>query len=119
MCSRSRSYSPRTENQKSTGTISTLPLVPLKQNLPTKIHEEPIAKDNVDAASRYLEMLYSRFELLCHQPGIGRKRDEVVARYRSITEGDYVIFYQSMADDTLEIKRVIRGKRDLGKALKD
>ena len=78
-----------------------------------------IADDNVDAASRYIETLYSRFDLLCHQPGIGRKRDEVVPGYRSIVEGEYVIFYQPMPDDTLEIKRIIHSKRDLGKALKE
>jgi plasmid stabilization system protein ParE len=65
-----------------------------------------IAADNVDAASRFIETLYSRFDLLCHQPGIGRKRDEVIAGYRSIAEGEYVIFYQPMpSNNTLEIKR--------------
>lgn len=78
-----------------------------------------IADGNVDAARRYIETLYDRFDLLCHQPGIGRKRDEVVRGYRSIVEGEYVIFYQPMPDDTLEIKRVIHSKRDLGKALSD
>lgn len=50
---------------------------------------------------------------------MGRKRDEVVLGHRSVVEGVYVIFYQPMADDTLEIKRVIHSKRDLGKALSE
>jgi toxin ParE1/3/4 len=83
-----------------------------------EIHDY-IAKDNVDAASRCIDTFYSRFDLLCHQAGIGRKRDEVIAGYRSLAEGDYVIFYQPMPDETLEIKRIIHAKRDLGKALKD
>ena len=78
-----------------------------------------IARDNVDAAGRYIERLYCRFELLCHQPGTGRKRNEVESGYRSVVEGEQVIFYQPMADDTLEIKRVIHSKRDLRKALRE
>ena len=83
-----------------------------------EIHDY-IANDNVDAASRWIDMLYGRFDLLCHQPGMGRKRDEVIAGFRSVTEGDYVIFYQPMPDDALEIKRIMHAKRDLGKALTD
>jgi plasmid stabilization system protein ParE len=57
--------------------------------------------------------------MLCHQPGIGRKRDEVIPGYRSLVEGEHVIFNQPMPDDTLEIKRVIHSKQDLRKALSD
>jgi toxin ParE1/3/4 len=78
-----------------------------------------IARDNVEAAGRYIERLYCRFELLCHQPGIGRNREEVEAGYRSVVEGEHVIFYQPMPDETLEIKRVIHSKRDLSKAMKE
>jgi toxin ParE1/3/4 len=83
-----------------------------------EIHDY-IANDNVDAASRWIDTLYLRFDLLCHQPGVGRGRDEVIPGYRSVAEGDYVIFYQSTRDNTLEIKRIVHGKRDLGNALTD
>ncbi len=81
-----------------------------------EIHDY-IANDNTDAASRWIDRLVSRFEDLSALPGIGRKRTKLDPRYRSITEGDYVIFYQTTADDAVEVVRVIHGKRDLGQAL--
>jgi toxin ParE1/3/4 len=76
-----------------------------------------IAGDNVDAASSCIEKFFITFELLCHQPGMGRKRDEVIPGCQSFIEGEYVILCQPMSDDALEIKRVIHSKRDLRKAL--
>lgn len=83
-----------------------------------QIHDY-IAKDNADAADRWIDRLVNRFDVLSAQPGIGRKRDEVKPGYRSVAEGDYVIFYLLPAADAVEIVRVVHGKRDLGKALKD
>ena len=76
-----------------------------------------IAQDNPEAADRWIDKLVSRFDNLSHQPGIGRKRDDLKSGYRSISEGQYVIFYRIATDDALEIVRVLHGKRDLRKAL--
>ena len=52
-------------------------------------------------------------------PGVGRKWDEIKPGYRSISEGEYVIFYRLKTDDAVEVMRIVHGKRDLGKALSD
>ncbi len=74
-----------------------------------------IAKDNPVAAERHREKLKQLCEGLLNQPRMGQKRDEIRPKYRSVTEGDYVIFYRIVDDATLVIMRVAHGKRDLAK----
>jgi toxin ParE1/3/4 len=81
--------------------------------------EEYIGADNPAAAANFVAGLTERCKELIRFPGLGRKREEVEPGYRSVTEGDYVIFYLVPAADRIEIVRVIHGKRDLGGALKD
>jgi toxin ParE1/3/4 len=83
-----------------------------------QIHDY-IAKDSADAASQWIDRLVSQFDILSAQPGVGRKRNEIRSGYRSIAEGDYVIFYRLAAGDAVEIVRIIHGKRNLNEALKD
>jgi toxin ParE1/3/4 len=77
-----------------------------------------IAEDNLDAAISFVRRLKQRCLDLAPMPNVGRKRDEIRQGYRSVTEGDYVIFYQAMPDGTLEIIGIIHSKRHLAKALK-
>lgn len=77
-----------------------------------------IAKDNLDAAIAFSRRLKQRCTDLAGMPNIGRKRNEMRKGYRSITEGDYVIFYR-VKRETIEILRIVHGKRDLHKALND
>lgn len=81
--------------------------------------EEYIGKDNPQAAVDFVRRLIERCNDLSQFPGSGRRQDHVRSGYRSITEGDYVIFYLLPTVDVVEIVRVIHGKRDLGKAFKD
>lgn len=76
-----------------------------------------IADDNLDAAIGFVRRLKQRCIDLAPMPNVGRQRQEIAEGYRSVTEGDYVIFYV-VGDDSVEIVRVIHSKRDLGKALK-
>ncbi len=55
-----------------------------------EIHDY-IAKDNADAAVRWIDRLVNRFDVLSAQPGIGRKRDDVKPNYRSIIEKSHVL----------------------------
>ncbi len=73
-----------------------------------------IAKDNPIAAYNFVDRLHQRCISLADHPGTGRKRDEIKPNMRSVTEGDYVIFYRALSDG-IEILRVIHSKRDLGK----
>ncbi len=83
--------------------------------------EEYIGKDNSKAAVDFVQRLIERCNYAAQFPGSGRRRDDVRSGYRSVTEGDYVIFYflSAAAADVVEIVRVIHAKRDLGNALKD
>ena len=71
-----------------------------------------IAQDNPDAADKFIHALVSRFPLLASMPDLGRKREELSPRLRSLPFGRYVIFYRPM-ENGVEIARVLHGARDL------
>ena len=73
-----------------------------------------IAADNGEAAERLMVRMQDRWRSLLSNPGIGSRRDELQKGMRSITEGNYVIFYQATAED-LEIVRVLHASRDIPK----
>ncbi len=73
-----------------------------------------IAKDNIDAASDFIERLQQRCNELCETPGIGRKRDDLAPRMRSSRVGDHLIFYRVL-DGDLEVMHVLHGRRSLRK----
>ena len=64
-----------------------------------------------DIAESVIEAILSRVETLSTMPGIGRKRDDIMIGVRSITEGNYVIYYE-ISGEELFITRVISGARD-------
>lgn len=78
-----------------------------------------IARDNLEAAISFVILLNQRCNALVPFPGVGRKRDEIKVGYRSISEGEYIIFYRLKTDEVVEVMRIVHGKRDLGKALSD
>ncbi|MCA9806014.1 MAG: type II toxin-antitoxin system RelE/ParE family toxin [Cyanobacteria bacterium HKST-UBA02] len=74
-----------------------------------------IAGDNIDAADQHHKRLRRRCLDLVDQPRSGTKRDEVKPGLRSVTEGDYVIFYRIEGRDNIAVLRVVHAKRDLAK----
>jgi toxin ParE1/3/4 len=70
-----------------------------------------IAEDNIDAAERFVTRLKLRCFELGTFPNAGRRREEIIKDCRTVTEGDYVIFYRVRSDD-IEILHVLHGKRD-------
>lgn len=71
-----------------------------------------IAKDNPEAADRFIRALISRFPALAAMPEMGRLREELSPNVRSFPFGRYIIFYRPM-DKGVEIIRVLHGARDL------
>lgn len=71
-----------------------------------------IAKDNPDAADRFLDHLAQKFGLLAESPEIGRRREELAPTLRSFPVGRYVIFYRA-AEEGIEIVRVLSAYRDV------
>ena len=71
-----------------------------------------IAQDNPEAADKFIRALVSRFPRLAAMPEMGRRREELAPRLRSLAFGNYVIFYRPM-ENGVEIARVLHGARDL------
>ena len=71
-----------------------------------------IAEHNIPAADRFLDTLHERFVLLAGQPLLGRARPELAPNLRSLSVGNYVIFYRPI-DDGIEVARVLHGARDI------
>jgi len=72
-----------------------------------------IARDNPDAADRFIDLLTEKCELLAESPEIGRRREELSPRLRSFPVGRYVIFYR-IAERSIEVARILNSYRDLG-----
>ena len=71
-----------------------------------------IAGDNPEAADKFIRAVLSRFPLLASMPEMGRKREELSPRLRSVPVGSIVIFYRPM-EGGIEIVRVLHGASDL------
>ncbi len=71
-----------------------------------------IAIDNLERAIGFTKKLGAQMERLAVNPGIGRRRDELVSGLRSFPYGNYVIFYQ-LIDHGIEVIRILHGARDI------
>jgi len=71
-----------------------------------------IAEDDVEAATRLVDLVEEKCTLLARSPDIGRVRDELAPGLRSFPVGKYVIFYRR-AKGGIEIVRVLSGWRDI------
>jgi toxin ParE1/3/4 len=71
-----------------------------------------IARDKPIAASKWVDTIEEKCELIASTPGFGELRPEYGADIRSRVIGRYVIFYRSI-DDGIEIVLVIPGDRDI------
>ena len=76
-----------------------------------------IAQDNHDAAISFIKRLKQRCNELLPFPGVGRKRDEIQPGFRSVTEGNYVIFYR-VKGEAVEIMRIFEGTRIWARCLR-
>lgn len=73
-----------------------------------------IAEDNPDAAVAFVQRLRKRCFNLLPFPNAGRKRSEIRPDLRSVTEGEYIIFYRILGEEEVVIMRIVHAKRDLG-----
>ena len=68
--------------------------------------------DSMDAATRLIDAITSRFLFLASFPYVGRARDDDFGpRTRSVAVSEYVIVYSVEGPD-VSILRVVHGKRD-------
>ncbi len=71
-----------------------------------------IATRNPQAADEVLELIQQKCRLIAEFPNMGANRSELRPGVRSITVGNYVVFYRSTANE-IEVLRVLHGARDL------
>lgn len=74
---------------------------------------EYIARDDVDAADRWIDKLYDSFEALARTPGMGHGREDLT-EYRVLfwPVGAYLIIYRAERRP-IEIVAVTQGSRDI------
>ena len=74
---------------------------------------EYIARDNIDAADRWIGKLFDAFEALGQTPGMGHKREDLT-RYPVLfwPVGAYVVIYRPERRP-IEIVAVTQGSRDI------
>ena len=71
-----------------------------------------IAKDNQEAADRFIDLLVQKCDNLGAFPEMGRRRDELAPLLRSFPVGRYIIFYR-IADQGVEVARILSAYRDI------
>lgn len=74
---------------------------------------EFIAEDNINAADRWVGVLFDAFEALALAPGMGHKREDITP-YPVLfwPAGAYLIIYRAECDP-IEILAVCQGSRDI------
>jgi toxin ParE1/3/4 len=76
------------------------------------IHDR-IAEDKPGAAANWLRRANEQFSRLAKNPLIGQARDEIRPGMRSISHGNYVIYFRLREEGQyVEIARVLHGARD-------
>jgi toxin ParE1/3/4 len=71
-----------------------------------------IACDSETHADAFIDKLDDALRLLAKQPGIGRRRDDLVPGIQSFPVASYVIFYRANSDG-IEVVRVLHASRNI------
>jgi toxin ParE1/3/4 len=78
---------------------------------------EFIAEDSPDRADEFLDRLEGTLQTLARNPGMGRRREELLAGLRSFPIGNYVVFYREI-EGGIDVIRILRGSRDIEEIFK-
>ena len=71
-----------------------------------------IAADSDIFADAWLDRIDAKLDLLARNPSMGRARPELAAGLRSVTVGNYVIYYLAV-EDGIDVVRILHGTRDV------
>src|SRR5690242_2610867 len=77
-----------------------------------------IAGNNVTAPDKFVRELFDLFQLLSQSPQIGEERPDLRPELRSISHGNYVVFYYP-AESGAQIVGVVHGARDIGRLFRE
>jgi toxin ParE1/3/4 len=73
-----------------------------------------ISRDKPVAATRFVDGFFDLFKLLATNSGLGQDRGELRVGLRSISHGNYVVFfYPATGGDGVEIVSILHGARDI------
>lgn len=76
-----------------------------------------IADDSLDRADGFLDRIEGKLQVLALNPGIGRRREELLPELQSFPVGNYVVFYREVKDG-IDVIRVLHGSRDIEEIFK-
>lgn len=71
-----------------------------------------IADDSPDRADEFLDRIEGKLQTLAGNPGLGRRREELLAGLQSFPIGNYVVFYREI-ENRIDVIRVLHGSRDI------
>lgn len=74
-----------------------------------------IAADSATAADRVLDAIEARWQQLARHPYSGVARDDIAPGIRQLVAGPYLTLYR-LADEGIEIVRVMHGKRKVDRS---
>ncbi|HEY9852847.1 MAG TPA: type II toxin-antitoxin system RelE/ParE family toxin [Leptolyngbyaceae cyanobacterium] len=72
---------------------------------------EFIAEDSLDRADEFLDRLEGKLQTLALNPGMGRRREELLTGLRSFPSDNYIIFYREI-EGGIDVIRILHGSRD-------
>ena len=79
---------------------------------------DELESKSLPAAERFAARVDRKCRALGHIPELGRARDEILPGLRSMPVGKYVLFYR-LRGEVVEVLRILHGRRDLGRILRD
>lgn len=71
-----------------------------------------IAEDSIVEADRWVDRLDEKLALWATQPAMGRAREDLAPRLRSLAFGRYVVSFEPLPDG-IDVVRVLHGSRDI------
>lgn len=71
-----------------------------------------IGADNPNAADRVLDAIQGRLSRLLDHPRTGLLREDIGPGIRRVVIGQYLAFYR-VTEDTVDVLRVLHGKREI------
>lgn len=71
------------------------------------------AETSPDYAERFIRQIAEKLTLLAEFPHLGRPRDALQPKLRSIVVDRYVIYYRVIREDQIEAVRLLHSARDI------
>ncbi len=71
-----------------------------------------IADDSPIRADEFLDRIDAKLQALARNPGMGKRREELLPGLRSFPVGNYLVFYLEI-ENGVDVIRILNGSRDI------